>query len=155
MSKGWWKSIKNNISLPILKKLSNYGIISKKSENNIYSKYSRDLGIKAINGNVISKTLSGGNRQKVVLAKWLATNPSILIMNNPTRGIDVGVKSEVYELMRKLSVSGIAILLFSDELPELIGMSDRIFIMRDKEISAFFDNYTHNLSEKEIIKYMI
>jgi len=113
------------------------------------------LNIKAKNEDTICNTLSGGNRQKVVLAKWLASKPEILIMNNPTRGIDVGVKGEVYTLMRKLVNLGVSILLFSDELPELIGMSDRLVIMRDKVISAFFDRSQSKITEQAVIRFMI
>jgi ribose transport system ATP-binding protein len=75
--------------------------------------------------------LSGGNQQKVVLGRWLATEPKVVLMDEPTRGIDVGAKHSIYELMRSLAAQGVAVLMVSSELPELIGMSDRILVMRD------------------------
>ena len=80
--------------------------------------------------------LSGGNQQKVVLAKWLATKPRIVLLDEPTRGIDVGAKVAVYQLMRRLAKEGVAILMISSELPEVIGMSDRIIVMHDGRASA-------------------
>jgi len=148
-------SIKNNITLPILKKIALRGILYGSKGKDISKRYFNELNIKAKNEDTICNTLSGGNRQKVVLAKWLASKPEILIMNNPTRGIDVGVKGEVYTLMRKLVNLGVSILLFSDELPELIGMSDRLVIMRDKVISAFFDRSQSKITEQAVIRFMI
>ena len=84
----------------------------------------------------MAKTLSGGNQQKVVLGKWLATNSEILIFDEPTRGIDVGAKSEIYQLMRRLIEEGKSIIMISSEMPELIGMSDRILVMHDGRITG-------------------
>ena len=80
--------------------------------------------------------LSGGNQQKVVLARWLATNPRVVLMDEPTRGIDVGAKHSIYELMRALAAQGVAVLMVSSELPEVIGMSDRILVMRDGRLAG-------------------
>jgi ABC-type sugar transport system ATPase subunit len=85
------------------------------------------------------RQLSGGNQQKVVLGKWLATNPRILIMDEPTRGIDVGAKAEIHLLMRKLAGEGMAILMISSELPEVLGMSDRVLVMNGGRIVGEFD----------------
>ena len=85
------------------------------------------------------QNLSGGNQQKVVIARWLATNPGILIMDEPTRGIDVGAKAEIYELMNQLAEQGMAIIMISSELPEIINMSDRVIVMRSGEISAVLE----------------
>jgi ribose transport system ATP-binding protein len=82
--------------------------------------------------------LSGGNQQKVVLAKWLETSPAVVILDEPTRGIDVGAKFEIYQLMRKLTDQGVAILMISSELLEILGMSDRILVMRDGQIVGEF-----------------
>ena len=92
------------------------------------------MNIKAWSPSQKTGTLSGGNQQKVVLAKWLATNSEVLIFDEPTRGIDVGAKAEIYQLMRQLADEGKAIIMISSEMPELIGMSDRIMVMRDGEI---------------------
>ena len=85
------------------------------------------------------QTLSGGNQQKVVLAKWLAARPHVLILDEPTRGIDIGAKAEIYEIMRQLADEGHAILFISSELPEILGLSDRILVMRRGQIAAEFD----------------
>jgi ABC-type sugar transport system ATPase subunit len=86
----------------------------------------------------IARTLSGGNQQKVVLAKWLSTKPRILILDEPTRGIDVGTKAAVHALMSKLAAEGIAILMISSELPEVLGMSDRIIVMHEGQMTGHF-----------------
>ena len=92
------------------------------------------MNIKAWSQEQTAGTLSGGNQQKVVLAKWLATNSKVLIFDEPTRGIDVGAKAEIYQLMRKLAQEGKAIIMISSEMPELIGMSDRVLVMRSGKI---------------------
>ena len=94
------------------------------------------FGIRARGPDQIVRQLSGGNQQKVVLGKWLATNPRILIMDEPTRGIDVGAKAEIHLLMRKLAAEGMAILMISSELPEVLGMSDRVLVMNGGRIVA-------------------
>ncbi len=95
--------------------------------------------------------LSGGNQQKVVLAKWLHTKPEVIIMDEPTRGVDVGAKFEIYQLMRRLTEEGIAILMISSELPEILGLSDRILVMSDGRIVAELDHT--EASEEKIIEY--
>ncbi len=96
------------------------------------------FGIRARGPEQLVRQLSGGNQQKVVLGKWLATNPRILIMDEPTRGIDVGAKAEIHQLMRKLAGDGMAILMISSELPEVLGMSDRVLVMGGGRILAEF-----------------
>lgn len=86
--------------------------------------------------NVDAYTLSGGNQQKLVLAKWLMSNPKVLILDEPTRGIDVGAKYEIYELMNEMAEAGMAVLMISSELPELIGMCKRIYVMAEGEIKG-------------------
>jgi ABC-type sugar transport system ATPase subunit len=83
--------------------------------------------------------LSGGNQQKVVIAKWLATNPTVLILDEPTRGIDVGAKKEIHALMSEMAVSGVAIVMISSELPEILGMSDRIYVMHEGRLKGELD----------------
>lgn len=92
-------------------------------------KYAKDLSIKTPNVFLPAESLSGGNQQKVVIAKWLMSNPKILIMDDPTRGIDVGAKYEIYKLMNELAEQGIAIIMISSDLQEVLGMSDRIMVM--------------------------
>ena len=99
------------------------------------------------------QNLSGGNQQKVVIARWLATNPGILIMDEPTRGIDVGAKAEIYELMNQLAEQGMAIIMISSELPEIINMSDRVIVMRSGEISAVLER--EDLSQEKIMGYAV
>ncbi len=127
-------SVGHNISLPILRKLSKGISIKKKEENGIVDRYIKDLSIKTPSKNQKVRNLSGGNQQKVVLAKWLATMSNILIFDEPTRGIDVGAKHEIYELMNKLAEEGKAIIMISSDMPELLGMSDRILVMHSGTI---------------------
>lgn len=91
----------------------------------------KNLAIKAPNLQVACETLSGGNQQKVVIAKWLLSNPKILIMDDPTRGVDVGAKYEIYKLMNELAERGVAIVMISSELEEVLGMSDRVMVMHE------------------------
>jgi ABC-type sugar transport system ATPase subunit len=95
--------------------------------------------------------LSGGNQQKVVLAKWLASNPKVLIMDEPTRGIDVGAKAEVHALMSKLAQTGIGIIMISSELPEILGMSDRILVMSEGRVAAILDR--EEATQEKIMAY--
>lgn len=137
-------AIDKNISLPLIDKISKFFITLKKIEEKITLKYSKPLDVKCkkITDNV--DTLSGGNQQKIVLAKWLATNPSILILDEPTKGIDVGTKATVHKLMNDLAKEGIAIILVSSELPEVIGMSDRIIVINEGKIIRSFDRNEAN-----------
>ncbi|MCS5731672.1 sugar ABC transporter ATP-binding protein [Herbiconiux moechotypicola] len=123
-------SVKRNVSLGILDKLSNAaGILSRAREDEYYDKYATELAIKTATPNNLVSTLSGGNQQKVVVAKVLARDCEVIIFDEPTRGIDVGAKHEIYGLMRELADQGKAIILISSDMPELLGMSDRIAVM--------------------------
>jgi ribose transport system ATP-binding protein len=128
--------IRNNITLTILERLSRYGLVQRHQEAEAVQKARDDLSINMVSADQEVQYLSGGNQQKVVLAKWLATSPSVVILDEPTRGIDVGAKFEIYQLMRQLTDRGIAILMISSELPEILGMSDRILVMADGEIAG-------------------
>jgi ribose transport system ATP-binding protein len=132
-------SVGDNISLPSLKRLSRAGIVSTSKESGVAQRLVRDLRIKTPGLEQTVAQLSGGNQQKVVLAKWLAAHADVLIMDEPTRGIDVGAKVEIYELMNQLTARGAAILMISSELLEVLGMSDRILVMRLGRIVAEFD----------------
>ena len=112
-------------------------IIFKKEMQNAINAIKK-LGIRARNALQLVRQLSGGNQQKVVVAKWLQTEPRILIMDEPTRGIDVGAKSEIHQLMRNLADEGLAILMISSELPEVVGMSDRVLGMNHGTITIEF-----------------
>lgn len=121
--------IRDNITLPIIKKISRFGVVNRQSENRILQKHKDDLRIKTPSFGQKVGNLSGGNQQKVVLSKWLASDAEILIFDEPTRGIDVGAKQEIYFLMNELAESGKAILMISSEMEELMGMSDRIVVL--------------------------
>ena len=127
-----------NLSLAHLKALSGASFINPRREQRLIAENVRDLNIKAASPKVQVSSLSGGNQQKVVLGKWLSTKPSLLILDEPTRGIDVGAKAEVRQKIDRLAADGLAILLISSELPEIMGMSDRILVMRNRRIVAEF-----------------
>ena len=124
-------SICYNTSLPILKRISNLGVINKIKERKIATKEWEDLRIKAPSIDTKASTLSGGNQQKIVLAKWLAADCKVIFMDEPTRGVDVGAKQEIYKLLAELAEAGIAIVIVSSEMEELLGMSDRILILHE------------------------
>ncbi|MBU5442854.1 sugar ABC transporter ATP-binding protein [Paenibacillus sp. MSJ-34] len=128
--------IKFNISFASLPKLSKYGFIRKKKEKEMANRFIGALAVKTPSEHQYVKNLSGGNQQKVVLAKWLAMQCDILIFDEPTRGIDIGAKQEIYQLMRELVLEGRSIIMISSEMPELIGMSDRILVMKDGRIKG-------------------
>jgi ribose transport system ATP-binding protein len=123
MAVGW------NISFPIIRKLSKYGVVNTKTENEIAEKYKQRINIKTPNLEQRVINLSGGNQQKVVLAKALAAESHVLIFDEPTRGVDVGAKQEIYQLMCELANHGDAILMISSDMEELLGMSDRIVVL--------------------------
>ncbi|MEO3829751.1 sugar ABC transporter ATP-binding protein [Actinomadura sp. B10D3] len=129
-------SLSQNITLPTLRQRSLAGgLYGGRADAGITERMIKDLGIRCRGGADLPANLSGGNRQKVVLSKWLVDPPKLLILHNPTRGIDVGAKAEIYALMQRLARAGTAILLITDELPELLGMSDRIVMLRRGAVS--------------------
>ncbi len=123
------QSILKNISLPNLDRFSSFMRVNQGQELAESLVFARDLAIKAPNMLVPAESLSGGNQQKVVIAKWLMSGPKILIMDDPTRGVDVGAKYEIYKLMNELAEKGIAIIMISSDLQEVLGMSDRVMVM--------------------------
>ena len=133
-------SLSDNVALPNLENLTRPGsagaIVSARKKHDLAERYRSELQIRAPSVNLACNALSGGNRQKVVLAKWLAREVSILVMACPTRGIDVGAKAEIYALIERLRESGLAIVMISEELPELLGMSDRILVMKEGRVEA-------------------
>ena len=128
------KSIRENISLCNLGKISKSSVISKEAEKNMVAEAIKDLHIKCFGPYHECNNLSGGNQQKVVLAKWILTNPKILILDEPTRGVDIGAKKEIYSIINKLAAQGVAIIMVSSELPEVLGMSDNIMVVREGEV---------------------
>jgi ABC-type sugar transport system ATPase subunit len=131
-------SIKNNITLSILDRISRLGFVPR-SERQTADRFAKELSIRGASMSDPVSRLSGGNQQKVVLAKSLAREPSILLLDEPTRGIDVGAKSEIYRLVDDLAREGKAILLISSELEEVLSMSDRIVVMREGHVSGEFE----------------
>jgi rhamnose transport system ATP-binding protein len=131
--------LRENSSMAILKTLTRGSFINTRSERDLARRAINQLGIRAYSTEQIVKKLSGGNQQKVVVSKWLASKPRILIMDEPTRGVDVGAKAEIHRLMSQLAQQGLAILMVSSELPEILGMSDRVLVMREGRIVAEFD----------------
>jgi ribose transport system ATP-binding protein len=132
-------SVANNIGLPNLPRWSRLGIVSDRRERLEAERWVAELRIKTPGITERVVRLSGGTQQKVVLARWLAAEASLLVMDEPTRGVDVGAKVEIYELMNRLTDAGAGILMISSELPEVLGMSDRIYVMRRGRVEATFD----------------
>jgi rhamnose transport system ATP-binding protein len=132
-------AISANITLASLDALSRWGMMDFQREKEVAADYSRRLGIKTPAIFTPVATLSGGNQQKVALSRWLVTKPSVLILDEPTQGIDVGAKSEIHALMTELAKQGVAILMISSELPEILGMSDRIAVMHGGTIVGVID----------------
>ncbi len=125
------QSLTSNITLPIIDKISRFGKVSTREEKERTARFGRMMEIKAAGWHVNAETLSGGNQQKVVLAKWLATEPEILILDEPTKGIDVGTKAAVHEFISEMASRGLAVIMVSSELPEILGMSDRVVVMHE------------------------
>jgi len=132
-------TVRENTTLASLRLVSRLGFLNRASERSIASEYVRSLDIRTTGVEQEVMTLSGGNQQKVVIAKWLATQPKVLILDEPTRGIDVGAKAEVHALMSRLAGQGVGIIMISSELPEVLGMSDRILVVREGRISGEFE----------------
>ncbi|MCC4266463.1 multiple monosaccharide ABC transporter ATP-binding protein [Microbacterium schleiferi] len=130
------EDIKRNISMASLTKLERLGLVNDNQEYAVANEYRRDLNIKAPNVLVKTGKLSGGNQQKVVLSKWIYSDPDVLILDEPTRGIDVGAKYEIYTIINKLAAAGKGIIVISSELPELLGISDRVYAISEGRITG-------------------
>lgn len=147
-------TVKDNMVLPSLSVISNHGwILNERKEKMIAENFVKKLSIKTPSVYQITENLSGGNQQKIVLAKWLATNADILIFDEPTRGIDVATKAEIHRMIRELAAQGKTILMISSELPEILNLSDRIVVMWEGEITAILDNKSKKVSQEEIMYY--
>lgn len=142
-------SIRENIALTNFEIISKFGVIERSEERNLVEKLIRKLRVKASSIEQKAETLSGGNQQKVVIAKWLGINPKVLILDEPTRGVDIGAKKEIYSIMNQLAKNGVAIIMISSELPELLGVSDRIMVMHEGKVKAFFDK--HEATQEKIM----
>jgi rhamnose transport system ATP-binding protein len=132
-------SVAHNLTLAIRSRLAKAGLIREAAETKASQIWASRLEVKTSFLDTEVGTLSGGNQQKVVLGKWLATNPHVLIIDEPTRGIDVGTKSEVHRLLSELASTGLGILMISSELPEVLGMADRVLVMREGRLTANLD----------------
>jgi ABC-type sugar transport system ATPase subunit len=142
------QDVKKNLTLAHLSALCNFGVINFNEENKISDASIQSLKIKTPSLETKANNLSGGNQQKVVVGKWLMTKPKILIMDEPTRGIDVGAKFEIYNIMNQLKLEGVAIIMVSSELPEILGMSDRIIVMHEGTLNGEF---AHHEADQEKI----
>jgi ribose transport system ATP-binding protein len=146
-------SIAENISLPNLPVYAPGGLVSPALERAQGERSRTELGIKAPTVTTRTGSLSGGNQPKVVLAKWLAMQPKVLIFDEPTRGIDVGAKAEIYRLMRGLADAGVAVLMISSDMEEVIGVSDRIAVMHEGRIAGMLDRA--DFSEENVLRLAV
>ena len=144
-------SVKHNMTMPQLENFSHNGIINDNSEDTITEKYINELSIKAPNNNFLAANLSGGNQQKISISKALALNPKLLILDEPTRGVDINAKIEIHNIIANLVSKGLTIFMISSELPELISMCDRMYIMKDGMIKHHFD-HDNKPTQKEILE---
>ena len=127
-------TVKHNLTITMVDELSRGVKMDSRTENAYCEKWIGKLGVKTPSRDAVMETLSGGNQQKVVIAKWLLTEPRVLIMNDPTRGVDVGAKVEIYKVMEELCQDGISIIMVSSELPETMGITDRMIIFADGQV---------------------
>lgn len=146
-------SIKENVTLPSLKKYTKFGVINDCFAKQVAEKFVNQISIKTTSLDQKVKNLSGGNQQKVIVAKWLASESEVFLFDEPTRGIDVGAKAEIYALMNELVKENCGIIMVSSELPEIINMCNRVYVMRNGEIVKELDNNGEKLTENEILKY--
>lgn len=147
------QNVKQNITLANLRELAHRGVIDENEEIVISEKYKESLDIRtpSIEQRVVN--LSGGNQQKVSVSKWLFVKPDVLILDEPTRGIDVGAKFEIYSIMNELVQQGMSIIMISSELPEVIGMSDRIYVMSEGQLTG--ELTSENASQEAIMRLAI
>src|SRR5699024_5778485 len=129
-------NLEDNIILPAVGQFSKHGLLDKKTMNEFVELLLKRLTVKAESKDVYVSSLSGGNQQKVVLAKWIGIGPQVLILDEPTRGVDVGAKREIYLLMNELAAKGVAIIMISSDLPEVLRVSDRIMVVREGTIAG-------------------
>jgi len=133
-------SVAENISLTVMGKVTKLGLLSENLQSKLYDKYVSSLRIKVTSKNQSITNLSGGNQQKVILAKWIEREPKVLMLDEPTRGIDINAKNEIYELVAKLSSTGVSVIVVSSEIPEVLAISDRIIVMCEGRITAEFSS---------------
>ncbi len=146
-------TVKKNLSLAALDRVSKGWFIDRLMETSLVNRFVELLRVKTPSVEQTIKNLSGGNQQKVVIAKWMANEPSILILDEPTRGIDVGAKKEIHKLMSQLAQQGVAIIMISSELPEIIGMSDRVIVMHEGRIKGEFED--EHVTQEQIMQMAV
>lgn len=147
------QSVGNNVILTVLDRLSRLGLLQRKKINSTIEEFIKQLSIKCSGPAQQAKNLSGGNQQKIVVAKWLATGAKILILDEPTRGIDVGAKTEIYNIIRDFAKQGHAIMMISSEMSEILNISDRIMVMSEGSITKNFDS--NQVSQEELLEYAL
>jgi len=146
--------VAENITLSSLFKLFRRLFLIRKRERAVATDMARKLNVVCKSVEQLTRTLSGGNQQKVVLGKCLATEPKVLILDEPTRGIDVGAKAEIYRMIDEIALGGVAVMMISSDMPELIGMSDRIYVMKDGAIAAEITEKAE-MQQERILEYTI
>jgi ribose transport system ATP-binding protein len=145
-------SVRENLTLALLPRLTRYGVLDRRRQREVVDRFIADLGIKLADADQPIRELSGGNQQKVLLARWLCTQPELLILDEPTRGIDVGAKREIQSLVRRLADDGLAVLLISSEVEELVADSDRVVVLRDGRTVAELEGEA--IEERAILEAM-
>jgi rhamnose transport system ATP-binding protein len=140
-----------NITLPSLGKISGNGFLKLAKEFKLARDYTERLELRAASFDTHVGNLSGGNQQKVVIAKWLATQPKIIILDEPTKGVDIGSKAAVHEFMAELAEQGLAIIMVSSEIPEVLGMSDRVIVMREGRMVTELNE--NNLQPETLVRH--
>jgi ABC-type sugar transport system ATPase subunit len=148
------QSVRDNFALPNLRQFSRFGFVDPAAERATLADHIQTLRIKVADVEQPVRNLSGGNQQKVVLAKWLQRNCEVLLFDEPTRGIDVGAKVEIYQLVNNLAAAGKAILLISSELPEVLGMCDRILVMHEGRVTGEITN-VHEATQEDILRLAV
>jgi len=141
-------SVLENFGLPNMKRFTHAGMIDRRRERDAFAGYVKQLRIRIPNDRQLAKNLSGGNQQKVVLAKWLASNSQVILFDEPTRGIDVGAKFEIYQLINELAAAGKAVVFVSSDLPEVLGMADRILVMHEGRLTGEIADVSHATQEQ-------
>jgi ribose transport system ATP-binding protein len=145
--------VRENTTLATLPHHTRWGLLRRRSECDAAHAAIADLGIKTAHGEIPAVNLSGGNQQKVVLAKWLATRPQVIILDEPTRGVDVGAKQEIYALMRRLADDGVAVLMISSDMEEVLGHSDRVAVMHEGALAGILTG--DDLSEEKVMRLAV
>jgi ribose transport system ATP-binding protein len=131
-------AVRENVNMSNLRQVSNFGFLNRSKANEVANTYVERLDIRTPNLRQRVRNLSGGNQQKVIIARWLTLAPQVLILDEPTRGVDVGAKAEIHGLMRQLAAQGVGVLMISSELPEILGVSDRILVMHEGRVTGQF-----------------